>query len=651
MLFNGLTNSVLTMPALYLSNNVVSITGWINPGGAQSNSAGIVFCRGGTTVAGLNFGPGSTSGLTNELRYTWNNARNNVSTGLLVPTNQWSFFALVVCPTRATLYLGTNQTLSSYVDSTALATQSFAAPLYIGSDGTTADSFRGILDEVAVYKSSLTPAEIQQMYFAGAGCPGNPSVTAQPTNVTVLAGLTATFSVIATGPTPLSYQWQVSTNGDSSFGNISGGTNSSYTTPATVAANNGSQYQAVISGLCGTPATSSIAALSVSVPPPPLTNIYGLSVTSLNPYAYWRLDETNGATIAYDYYGIYNGAIGSGVIAGVPGQPNPPFTGFETNKTAMELNGSSGSYLTMPTLNLNTNTVTITGWINPSGAQADWSGVVFCRSGTTVAGLNFGQASYITNELRFTWNNNYFAISTGLIVPSNEWSFVALSVTSTGATVYVGNGAVLSSYTAYTSLPSQPFDNSLMIGIDPSSGARMFQGLIDEVTIFKKSLTPSQIQSLYMSASTNALASPSGFQAWQSEYFPGDGSLSAGGVDRYGTGMSNTNKFLAGFAGNVPSAYLHIISIVKANGTNIVVTYLGASGDDTYSPGIASRTNVLEFTAGAANGSFTNGAWTQVPGQTNILSGGNGLGTVTNMTDIGGAAYSNRYYRIRILLP
>jgi hypothetical protein len=179
----------------------------------------------------------------------------------------------------------------------------------------------------------------------------------------------------------------------------------------------------------------------------------------------------------------------------------------------------------------------------------------------------------------------------------------------------------------------------------------MFQGLIDEVTIFKNALTPSQIESLYTSAETNGYAPPTGFPAWQNEYFPSGGSLSAGGVDCYGTGMSNTNKFLAGFAGNVPAAYLHIISIAKANGTNIVVTYLGASGDDTYSPGIASRTNVLEFTAGAANGSFTNGAWTQVPGQTNILSGGNGLGTVTNMTDIGGAAYSNRYYRIRILLP
>jgi hypothetical protein len=37
---------------------------------------------------------------------------------------------------------------------------------------------------------------------------------------------------------------------------------------------------------------------------------------------------------------------------------------------------------------------------------------------------------------------------------------------------------------------------------------------------------------------------------------------------------------------------------------------------------------------GSANGSYTNGGW-QDTGQTNILSGGNGSGTVTNMTDAG----------------
>jgi hypothetical protein len=57
---------------------------------------------------------------------------------------------------------------------------------------------------------------------------------------------------------------------------------------------------------------------------------------------------------------------------------------------------------------------------------------------------------------------------------------------------------------------------------------------------------------------------------------------------------------------------------------------------------------VLDFTTGDANGNYTNGGW-QDTGQTNILSGGNGSGIITNMTDAGGATnVPSRYYRVRL---
>jgi polygalacturonase/PKD repeat protein len=149
------------------------------------------------------------------------------------------------------------------------------------------------------------------------------------------------------------------------------------------------------------------------------------------------------------------------------------------------------------------------------------------------------------------------------------------------------------------------------------------------------------------------------FAWWQQTYFGTTNSscaLCAGTASYTGDGMSNTNKFLAGFNPTNTAAYLHIISVAKS-GTNIVVTYLGASGDTNYVPGIQSRTNVLDFTTGGTAGSYSNGGW-QVTGQTNILGvgisaagdEGTGLGTVTNMTDVGGATSSPaRYYRIRVL--
>jgi hypothetical protein len=75
--------------------------------------------------------------------------------------------------------------------------------------------------------------------------PTAPAITSQPTSQTVPAGQMATFSVAATGTAPLAYQW--SKNGTA----ISGATSSSYTTPATTAADNGSQFQVTVSNAAG----------------------------------------------------------------------------------------------------------------------------------------------------------------------------------------------------------------------------------------------------------------------------------------------------------------------------------------------------------------------------------------------------------------
>jgi len=142
------------------------------------------------------------------------------------------------------------------------------------------------------------------------------------------------------------------------------------------------------------------------------------------------------------------------------------------------------------------------------------------------------------------------------------------------------------------------------------------------------------------------------FAWWQLQYFGSTNNSpnTAPGGDYTGTGMSNTNKFLAGLNPTNPAAYLHIVSIANTNSTDINVIYLGANGDSTWSPGIASRTNVLEFTAGAASGDYSNNFVSA--NVTNILDGGTGTGIVTNMVDAGGATnMPSRYYRVRVLAP
>ena len=141
------------------------------------------------------------------------------------------------------------------------------------------------------------------------------------------------------------------------------------------------------------------------------------------------------------------------------------------------------------------------------------------------------------------------------------------------------------------------------------------------------------------------------YTSWQTLYFSGSTLSSAGNADPLGKGMSNTNQFLAGFNPTNAAAYLHITAISKTNGgTDVRVDYLGASGDNTYTGGPTSRTNVLEFTTGAG-GNYNSNSFVST-GVINILSGGTGLGTLTNMVDPGGAiAGATRYYRVRVLVP
>ncbi len=84
-----------------------------------------------------------------------------------------------------------------------------------------------------------------------------PQIGAQPANQTVTAGQTATFSVAATGTVPLRYQWRKSGT------DIAGASGASYTTPATVSADNGASFTVVVSNAAGS-MTSNAATLTVT---------------------------------------------------------------------------------------------------------------------------------------------------------------------------------------------------------------------------------------------------------------------------------------------------------------------------------------------------------------------------------------------------
>ena len=124
-----------------------------------------------------------------------------------------------------------------------------------------------------------------------------PAVTANPASQTVTAGATASFSATASGtPTP-TVQWQVSTNGGSTFTNISA--QHPRPTPSRPGASqSGDLYRAAFSNALGT-VYSAAARLTVNAAPspcpspcPPCCTTGSLLVNSDNDVAHTKVSTS-----------------------------------------------------------------------------------------------------------------------------------------------------------------------------------------------------------------------------------------------------------------------------------------------------------------------------------------------------------------------
>jgi hypothetical protein len=286
---------------------------------------------------------------------------------------------------------------------------------------------------------------------------------------------------LAAGLTATNYADQSVTNGATYY----------YTVTAVNPALGGESTPSVEASACPRYLTSSLA--------------YPKAVLAASPVAYWRLNETQGA-VAYDATGSFNAAYGSNVALGNSGPRPADFLGFELTNTAARLsNNLTNSWITIPALNLNTNTVTLVAWIYPQGSQANAAGVLFYRTGATVAGLNYGDAnSGIAGLLGYTWNDqqNTWSWNSGLTPPSDQWSMVALAVEPAKATLYLFTPSGVAAATNTASHPAQAFGGSGVIGTDPYAWtARVFNGLVDETAVFNRTLSPEQLRSLFESGS------------------------------------------------------------------------------------------------------------------------------------------------------
>lgn len=338
------------------------------------------------------------------------------------------------------------------------------------------------------------PGGMELRLGADLGLP--PAVVTAPVDKTVYVGGTAVFNASINGTAPLIYAWSHAGISLTNGARISGADTANLVISGATLADAGAYSLTVSNADGGISASANLAVVAAS------TNAAETAVISQNPLAFWQFNEPAGATIALDLVGSYNGTYGAASGVGVNGPQAPAYPGFSPTNTAVETYAFTvDSAVTVPPMNISaTNSVTMLAWIYQDGSQGPqqpYTGIFYCRgAGTSVGLICSGDGT----QLAYQWGGNRYNFVSGLVIPTNQWTLVALVYTTNFTTLYCGttNGIVLSAVDNYAQ-GGQTFAAPMDIGLDPDVGesSRTFNGVIDDVAFFNHALTSSEINAIY----------------------------------------------------------------------------------------------------------------------------------------------------------
>jgi hypothetical protein len=149
-----------------------------------------------------------------------------------------------------------------------------------------------------------------------------PAITTQPASQSVTLGQPATFTVIATGTGPLSYQWYE--NGTA----ITGATSASYSTPATTNGEDGAVFTVIVRNSAGS-ATSNPATLGVTVSAPVAASLVPSNATPPYDGSVSLVPTFSGGTAVIGSTGVGSSDITASAVSG-GSYPTPTLTSGKT---------------------------------------------------------------------------------------------------------------------------------------------------------------------------------------------------------------------------------------------------------------------------------------------------------------------------------
>ena len=364
-----------------------------------------------------------------------------------------------------------------------------------------------------------------------AAAPTPPSITQQPAPATVAIGQPATFSVVAAGSAPLSYQWMRDSV------DIPGATSASYTLPTAILADSGADFQVRVTNPVNT-VTSVVATLTVQLAPPRVTD--GIA-------ALYEFSEGSGS-VAADTAGA--GAPANLTIAD-PSRVTWTTGGLRVD-TSTKLSASNSDRINNAIRA--SNEVTVEGWITSANVN-QWgpARVVSIAADPYTRNVELTQnLGSWTSRLRTSTNT-----SNSIDTPSGTADTTLHHVVTTRAangtyTTYV-DGVVKASGTASGNLSSWIGSAPLTLA-NVATGDRPWLGEFQLAAIYSRALSATEVtQNLNAGAfGTTAPTKPSIVNQ------PADRTVSPG----------ETATFMVGAAGSTPLSYQWRRNSVAIGGAN-----------------------------------------------------------------------------------
>ncbi len=470
--FDGSSGTVSVPDSTSLEiTNQITIETWINPRTLSGDQALVTKASAGTGNNGYQFG--LTSG--NQLVGQFNSPglgwpSSFIIAPIPITTGVWSHVAWTYDQSVMRLYYNGQLVSSQNTGPHPIATSSSALRIS-GADNHV--FFNGLMDEVSLYNRALSSNEILAIYNAGSDgkCIALPVITSQPSNQVVQLGATASFSVQASGPPPLTYQWYLNSSPISAFSN-STATNVTLVLTNVQLSQTGGLYSVSVGNRAGI-TNSSNATLTVYVPPcdPPPPGLIS-----------WWSAETN----ALDSSSTNNGTLQGGVT----------FTTGEVGH-AFNFDGASGTVVVPDSASLQlTSQITIEAWINVAVTNGDRGIVSKVSSATGLNGYQFGlsgnQLLGLFNSPGQSWGSS--AIVCPIPIIPGTWNHVAWTYDQSTMKLFF-NGQLIST-NFIGAHPIATSTSRLHISSTDDNNV-YFNGQIDEASIYNTALTDSQILAIY----------------------------------------------------------------------------------------------------------------------------------------------------------